>query len=39
MEDIWKIPLFLKSLVPEYRIAIRHHADRWVSETVCYAYL
>lgn len=38
LEDIWKIPLLLKSLVPEYKIAIRHHAEFWVSETVCYAY-
>jgi FkbM family methyltransferase len=39
LEDIWKIPLYLKSLVPEYKIAIRHHAEYWVSETVCYAYV
>lgn len=39
LEDIWKIPLFLKSLVPEYKIAIRHHAEYWVSETVCYAWI
>ena len=38
LEDIWKIPIFLKELVPEYRIAIRHHAKFWVAETVCYAY-
>lgn len=37
LEDIWKIPLFLKELVPEYKIALRHHARYWVSETVCYA--
>lgn len=39
LEDIWKIPMFLKELVPEYRIALRHHARFWVAETVCYAYL
>lgn len=38
-EDMWKIPLFLKELVPEYKIAMRHHAKFWVSETVCYGYL
>lgn len=39
VEDAWKIPLFIKELVPEYKIAIRHHAKWWVSETVCYAYI
>lgn len=39
LEDIWKIPLLLKEWVPEYHIAIRHHAKFWVSETVCYAYI
>lgn len=39
IEDMWQIPLFLKELVPEYKIGIRHHAEYWVSETVCYAYL
>lgn len=38
LEDIWKIPIFLKELVPEYKIALRHHAKWWVSETVCYTY-
>lgn len=38
LEDMWKIPVFLKKLVPEYKIAVRHHAKFWVSETVCYAY-
>lgn len=36
---LWKIPMFLKELVPEYRIALRHHARFWVAETVYYAYL
>lgn len=39
LEDIWKIPLLLKKMVPEYKLAIRHHAEFWVSETVCYAYV
>lgn len=38
LEDIWKIPIFLRELVSEYKIALRHHAKFWVSETVCYAY-
>ncbi len=39
LEDMWRIPLYLKDLVPNYRIGMRHHAQHWVSETVCYAYL
>lgn len=38
-DDLWEIPLYLKSLVPEYRIMIRHHAKFHVSETVCYAVI
>ena len=37
IEDLWKIPLFLHKINPEYKIYIRHHAKFWVSETVCYA--
>ena len=36
--DLWNIPLYIKSLVPEYRIYIRHHTDIHL-ETVCYATL
>ncbi|WP_271811968.1 FkbM family methyltransferase [Clostridium beijerinckii] len=39
IEDLWKIPIYLKELVPNYNISIRHHANFWVSETVCYAYV
>lgn len=34
--DLWEIPLYIKSLVPEYKIYIRHHTDL-LNETVCYA--
>ena len=34
--DLWEIPIFIKSLVPEYRIFLRHH-NRLEYETVCYA--
>lgn len=35
-DDLWKIPLYLKDLVPEYKFYIRHHGKvRW--ETVLYA--
>lgn len=33
---LWEIPLLLKSLVPEYRIYLRHHTNLEY-ETVCYA--
>ena len=35
-EDIWKIPYFIKNLVPEYRLYIRHYSN-WILETVLYA--
>lgn len=38
-DDLWEIPLYLKKLVPEYRIMVRHHAKFHVSETVCYAVI
>ena len=34
--DLWEIPLFIKSMVPEYKLYLRHHSGS-VSETVCYA--
>ena len=33
---LWEIPLYIKSLVPEYRIFLRHHTNLEY-ETVCYA--
>ena len=36
LKDLWEIPLFIKSLVPEYRIFLRHHT-KLEYETVCYA--
>ena len=35
---LYEIPLWIKSVVPEYRIYIRHHSDRQ-AETVCYAVI
>ena len=35
-EHLWEIPLYLKSLVPSYRIYLRHHTVLEY-ETVCYA--
>lgn len=37
VEDLWQVPLYLKSLNSGYEIYMRHHAEYWVSETVCYA--
>ena len=34
--DLWDIPLYLKELVPEYRVFFRHH-DYITSDVVCYA--
>lgn len=36
--DLWEIPLYLKKIVPEYKIKLKHH-DYITSDTVCYAYL
>ena len=36
IEDLWKIPLWIKSVCEDYDIYMRHHANFWVSETVCY---
>lgn len=35
-EDMWEIPLYIKSLVPEYKLYIRHHESS-PCETVLYA--
>lgn len=37
-EDLWEIPLYIKELVPEYRLYIRHHSSV-SSETVLYAVM
>lgn len=35
LDDLWKIPLYIKSLNKDYKILIRHHGiNEW--ETVCY---
>ncbi|MBU2703218.1 FkbM family methyltransferase [Sporomusaceae bacterium BoRhaA] len=37
-EDLWEISLYLKSIVPEYKIYLRHYTT-FESETVCYAVI
>ena len=37
-EHLWEIPLYLKKIVPEYKIYIRHHTPLEY-ETVCYAVI
>ena len=37
-QDLYEIPIYIKSLVPEYRLYVRHHADLF-AETVLYATL
>lgn len=37
-EDIWEIPCYIKSLVPEYKLYIRHYSN-YHCETVLYATL
>lgn len=38
LNDITEIPLYIHSLVPEYKMMLRHHSDA-SGETVLYAYL
>jgi len=35
-DDMWRIPYLIKSLVPEYRLYIRHYSN-YEGETVLYA--
>lgn len=37
-DDLWKIPLYVKQLVPEYHISIRHQSNYSI-ETVMFAYI
>lgn len=36
LEDLWEIPLYIKSLNEDYKIYLRHHTPLYL-ETVCYA--
>jgi FkbM family methyltransferase len=36
LNDLWEIPIYLKSLVPEYKIHVRHHTNCFYG-TVLYA--
>lgn len=38
-EDFWEIPLYIKSLLPEYKLYIRQKSYCDASETVCYAVI
>lgn len=38
-DDLWKIPSYIKSLCPEYKIFIRHYGSNSLAETICYASL
>lgn len=37
-DDLWRIPLYIKSILPEYNICIRHYTQSQ-TETICYAYV
>ena len=34
--DIWKLPLLIKKLRPDYKIYLRHYSD-YLMDTICYA--
>lgn len=38
LDDMWKIPQYIKQLCPDYKLYARHHtAVAW--DTDCYAYV
>lgn len=37
--DLYEIPLYIKSIVPEYKFFVRHHSYSTIFETICYAYI
>ncbi|MGN6714465.1 MAG: FkbM family methyltransferase [Anaerocolumna jejuensis] len=37
MKDIYRIPLLMKDLYPDYKFYMRHYMDMYTYETVCYA--
>ena len=39
LQDFWEIPTYIKSLVPEYKIYIRHHQKGGMGGTVLYAVI
>ena len=38
ISDLFEIPLYIHSIVPEYRLYLRHHTPVFC-ETVCYAVI
>ena len=38
LKHLWEIPFYIKNLVPEYKIYLRHHTNLEY-ETVCYAII
>lgn len=37
--DLYEIPLYIESIVPEYRMFVRHHSYNTIFETILYAYV
>ena len=37
--DIFDIPLWIKTIVPGYKIYLRHHGDKCLFDTVCYGIM
>lgn len=38
LDDIWRIPILIRSICPDYKIYIRHQSN-YYTETICYAFL
>ena len=39
LQDFWEIPMFIKELVPEYKLYVRHHQNGTIGGTVMYAVI
>ena len=37
LDDIWRIPILIQSICPDYKVYIRHQSN-YYTETICYAY-
>lgn len=37
-EDIWEIPMFIKEIVPEYHMLVRHHST-YTHDTILYCWI
>lgn len=39
LQDFWEVPAYIKSIVPQYKLFVRHHQKEGIGGTVLYAVL